>query len=167
MSVLSKSTGKSGPSSIAGGGKRSASSRSGAPAKTKSESTGTRKQIVRYSLEEFASLPDQSDLARIAAATPEEIEADGRDDPDWEGLHDIDWSTAEFVLPLAKQAISIRLDRDVLDFFKAAGSGYQSRINAVLRAYMNAARDTSLRSSGRGGAPRKGSTRRKGSPSPA
>ncbi len=36
-----------------------------------------------------------------------------------------------------KQAISIKLDKDLLDFFKAQGRGYQTRINAVLRHYMD------------------------------
>ena len=39
-------------------------------------------------------------------------------------------------MPVPKQAISIRLDEDVLAWFKATGPGYQSRMNAVLRAYM-------------------------------
>ncbi len=38
-----------------------------------------------------------------------------------------------------KEAISLRLDADVLDWFKARGPGYQTRINAVLRAYKDAA----------------------------
>lgn len=38
-----------------------------------------------------------------------------------------------------KAAISLRLDADVLDWFRAQGAGYQTRINAVLRAYMEAA----------------------------
>jgi uncharacterized protein (DUF4415 family) len=38
-----------------------------------------------------------------------------------------------------KAAISLRLDEDVLEWFKAQGPGYQTRINAVLRAYRNAA----------------------------
>ena len=38
-----------------------------------------------------------------------------------------------------KAAISLRLDAEVLDWFKARGPGYQTRINAVLRAYMEAA----------------------------
>ncbi len=40
------------------------------------------------------------------------------------------------MIPARKKAISIRVDEDVLDFFKKAGSGYQRRINAVLRSYM-------------------------------
>lgn len=44
-------------------------------------------------------------------------------------------------LPAAprKAAISLRIDADVLVWFKAQGTGYQTRINAVLRAYMDAA----------------------------
>ena len=37
-----------------------------------------------------------------------------------------------------KAAISLRLDADVLDWFRAQGTGYQTRMNAVLRAYMEA-----------------------------
>jgi len=40
------------------------------------------------------------------------------------------------VLPAKKKAISIRIDEDVLDFFKREGEGYQRRINTVLRSYM-------------------------------
>jgi uncharacterized protein (DUF4415 family) len=35
----------------------------------------------------------------------------------------------------AKASISLRVDRDVLEWFKAQGPGYQTRINAVLRAF--------------------------------
>jgi uncharacterized protein (DUF4415 family) len=36
-----------------------------------------------------------------------------------------------------KQQITLRLDSDVLDWFRARGAGYQTQINALLRAYMN------------------------------
>jgi uncharacterized protein (DUF4415 family) len=65
-----------------------------------------------------------------------EIDAAIADDPDWAEFKDIDWSDAVLVLPARKKAISIRVDEDVLDFFKKAGAGYQRRINAVLRSYM-------------------------------
>jgi len=41
-------------------------------------------------------------------------------------------------MPKTKPRISIRLDRDVLEWFKSHGVGYQTRINAVLRMYMEA-----------------------------
>jgi len=41
-------------------------------------------------------------------------------------------------LPQPKASVCIRLDQEVLDWFKAQGKGYQTRINALLRAYMEA-----------------------------
>ena len=38
-----------------------------------------------------------------------------------------------------KELVSLRIDADVLRWFKATGAGYQTRINAVLRAYKDAA----------------------------
>jgi uncharacterized protein (DUF4415 family) len=42
--------------------------------------------------------------------------------------------------PPVKKPISIKLDEDVLDYFKGQGTRYQTHINAVLRAYMQAQR---------------------------
>lgn len=60
----------------------------------------------------------------------------------------IDYSDAPFVpdavwtraaeIPAGKRQITLRIDADVLDFFKHTGSRYQTRINAVLRAYVAA-----------------------------
>ena len=50
----------------------------------------------------------------------------------------VDWSTARLVIPEPKKAVSLRIDPDVLDFFRSQGKGYQTRMNAVLRAYMEA-----------------------------
>lgn len=48
------------------------------------------------------------------------------------------WSTAELRLPKTKESITLRLDRDVLDWFRGTGRGYQTRINAVLKSYVQA-----------------------------
>jgi uncharacterized protein (DUF4415 family) len=101
------------------------------------------KNIVRYSADEIrkkvANGEGRTNLDQLKNITDEEIEAQMRDDPDWADFIDIDWSKATIVYPLAKSAISIRLDQDVVDFFKATGKGYQTRINAVLRHYMQEA----------------------------
>jgi len=47
---------------------------------------------------------------------------------------------AKRVDPHVKRAISIRLDEDLIAWFKASGSRYQTRINAVLRAYVDSQR---------------------------
>jgi uncharacterized protein (DUF4415 family) len=78
----------------------------------------------------------QTDWTRVEALTDEEIEAAIADDPDWAEFKDIDWSKAELVFPAKKKAISIRVDEDVLNFFKKGGEGYQKRMNAVLRSYV-------------------------------
>lgn len=78
----------------------------------------------------------KTDWARFDAMTDQDIEAAIANDPDWEGIEDIDWSQAVLVVPTRKKAISIRIDEDVLDFFKREGDGYQRRMNAVLRSYM-------------------------------
>lgn len=98
-------------------------------------------RIVRYSRQELGRLPPgETDWARIDALTDEEIEAAMRDDPDWADSIDIDWSKAELIIPRKKRAISIRLDEDVIDFFKREGDGYQTRMNAVLRHFMEQTR---------------------------
>jgi uncharacterized protein (DUF4415 family) len=92
--------------------------------------------IVRTSLEELKSKAGKTDWAKFDATTEEGIERQIAEDPDLQGFDDIDWSKAVFVEAPAKQPISIRLDADILDFFKSQGSGYQGRINRVLRHYM-------------------------------
>jgi uncharacterized protein (DUF4415 family) len=77
----------------------------------------------------------KTDWARLDAMTDEEIEAAVANDPDAAPL-DIDWSKAVLIIPPKKKAISIRVDEDVLDYFKKEGAGYQRRMNAVLRSYM-------------------------------
>ncbi|MEB3310417.1 MAG: BrnA antitoxin family protein [Snowella sp.] len=46
------------------------------------------------------------------------------------------WANAKMVRPIAKKAISIRIDEDILDWFKNKGKNYQTMINTVLRSYV-------------------------------
>ena len=39
--------------------------------------------------------------------------------------------------PITKRQLTLRLDSDVIDWFRSQGGGYQTRMNALLRAYMN------------------------------
>lgn len=50
-----------------------------------------------------------------------------------------------------KTQVTVRLDHDVLEWFRAGGGGYQTRINAVLRAYVEASRRAEETASTRGG----------------
>ena len=57
--------------------------------------------------------------------------------PELTDLPDDFWSDAVVVVPTSKRAISLRIDEDVLAWFKSTGPRYQSRMNAVLRSYMS------------------------------
>lgn len=46
-------------------------------------------------------------------------------------------SDARVLDPVPKESITIRVDRDVVDWFRSEGRGYQTRINAVLRAFVD------------------------------
>jgi len=83
----------------------------------------------------------RTDWARFDKLTDADIEKAIASDSDWDEFKDIDWSDAVLVLPPRKKAISIRVDEDVLDFFKREGEGYQRRMNAVLRSYVEARKD--------------------------
>jgi uncharacterized protein (DUF4415 family) len=73
--------------------------------------------------------------------TDANIRAAIADDPDAAPELDEAWfKKALLVYPDGKTLISIRLDPDVLAWFRKKGKGYQTRMNAVLRAYMQAHR---------------------------
>jgi uncharacterized protein (DUF4415 family) len=117
----------SSPSRLHGAETPFGSSRRGAHEKMKNERIITRKWGERRK--------GKTDWKRVDALTDQEIEAAVRSDPDAVPL-DVDWSKAVLVIPAKKKAISIRVDEDVLDYFKKEGAGYQRRMNAVLRSYM-------------------------------
>jgi len=82
--------------------------------------------------------PGKTDWDRVAALTDAEIEAAIADDPDAAPLLDEEfWAGAEMVMPDGpKERVTLRLDEEVLEHFRGSGRGYQTRINAVLRAYV-------------------------------
>ncbi len=64
------------------------------------------------------------------------------DAPDGPGLGSAFWEQARLVLPDGpKKQVTMRLDADLLAWFKAQGKGYQTRINAVLRSFYEARRE--------------------------
>ena len=111
-------------------------SRRGAPGKTND------KNITVVSRDDPRQ--GKTDWAAVDALTDEEIEIAVRNDPDAVPL-DFDWSEAVLVIPPKKKAISIRVDEDVLDHFRKEGAGYQRRINAVLRSYVQQKRKSKRR----------------------
>ncbi len=79
------------------------------------------------------SAEQKARLDAVAAMPDDQI-----DYSDAPSLPDAVWMKAAAALPDTKQQITLRLDADVLEFFKHTGKRYQSRINAVLRSYVEA-----------------------------
>ena len=99
-------------------------------------------RITRVTLEEAKRMKGETDYARLDAMTDEDIARAVAEDPDAAPL-DIDWTQARLVLPTGKENVTLRVDRDVLAWFRGTGKGFHTRMNAVLRAYMEAHRQPS------------------------
>ena len=76
----------------------------------------------------------KADLARLRRMTDEEIMRTSP--PELADLPADFWKDAVLVPPIIKEPISIRVDEDVLAWFRSLGPRYQTRMNAVLRSYM-------------------------------
>ena len=85
----------------------------------------------RFTAKQIANMRDRTDWARLRNMKDEDID-----------LSDIPELSEEFIRSMArigsKVPISLRLDPDVVEWFKRGGRRYQSRMNAVLRAYVRA-----------------------------
>ena len=84
------------------------------------------------------SKASQTDWARVKAMKDEDIVID-RDAPLFtdEMFARAVWRKGLKPIP-RKTLVSLRIDQDVIEWFRAQGDGYQSRMNALLRAYMDA-----------------------------
>jgi uncharacterized protein (DUF4415 family) len=79
-------------------------------------------------------LAGKTDWARLDRMTSAEVEAIAAADKDGAPMSDADWAKAEIVHP-HKVAVGLKLDHDLLGWFKSQGKGYQTRINTILRHY--------------------------------
>lgn len=133
---------------------RSASSKAkGSPSSTRRE--GTRRRVRTLSISSLLGEVDESPDTDIRSATFEELrdmERRGelyptRPDAEEIELDDSFWAHAKVIPPLfpRKASVHLRLDQDVLDWFKAQGKGHLTRMNAVLKAYVYAQMNSALR----------------------
>jgi uncharacterized protein (DUF4415 family) len=95
------------------------------------------KNIKSYTAAELKAKRAESrtDLSRVDAITDEALERLVAEDE-----RDIraDWTQAKLILPQAKQSVHLRLDQEIIAFFKSPGKGHISRMQAVLKAYVDA-----------------------------
>ncbi len=92
----------------------------------------------KRTIERYPPRKGRTDWNRVDALTESRLDEAARSDPDARPTDAEFWRGAKLVMPERKVPVSLRLDRDVVAWFKSHGRGYQSRINAVLRTYMNA-----------------------------
>jgi uncharacterized protein (DUF4415 family) len=82
----------------------------------------------------------RTDWRRLRSMTDEALHAAILDDPDATPTDEAFWKDARVVMPRRKETVTMRLDADLLEWFRRE-RGYQTRINAILRAYMDAHAD--------------------------
>jgi uncharacterized protein (DUF4415 family) len=78
-----------------------------------------------------------TDWNRLRSLSDLQVRRAIENDPDAHPTDAEFWKTAHVVIPAAKRTITIRLDADLLEWLRKQ-KGYQTRINAVLRTYMDA-----------------------------
>jgi uncharacterized protein (DUF4415 family) len=78
-----------------------------------------------------------TDWQRLDRMSPAAIRKGIQADPEAHPTDEAFWKTAKVVLPTPKKIVTMRLDADLLRWFRQS-PGYQTRINAILRAYMQA-----------------------------
>ncbi len=101
----------------------------------------SKKRITRISAVQARKTKGRTDWKRVRRLTDTEIERSAGDDPDAAMTTAADWANAKVVWPRGKSPVTLRLDNDVLEWFRQRGRGYQTRINAVLRAFIEAKTD--------------------------
>jgi uncharacterized protein (DUF4415 family) len=79
-------------------------------------------------------------LSEIAARRARGEDQTRLDAPEAEPLGEDFWKQARVVMPRGKTPVHLRLDSDIVEWFKAHGKGHLTRMNAVLRAYVDAHR---------------------------
>ena len=98
------------------------------------------RNIKRYTAAELEDMRTRgetfTDWARVDAKTEEELEHDIAADPDWADVPEDWYKTAVATMPTPQKLLSLRLDANVVDWFQQQGPDYQTRINAVLKAFV-------------------------------
>jgi len=77
-------------------------------------------------------------LSRVRAMRARGEDKTSPDAPEAESLGADFWRSARVVMPVGKTSVHLRLDSDVVEWFKATGKGHLTRMNAVLKAYVEA-----------------------------
>lgn len=93
-----------------------------------------KEHITHITANKIAKIKSKTDWQKVSAMSQAEVEKLANED---DGFLPEDWTNTVILgLPPRKKDIHIRLDSDLIDWFKAQGAGYQTRINSVLRSFV-------------------------------
>ncbi len=97
--------------------------------------SGTVRYTAKQIKAKIARGENRTDWRRANSVTAKKLEASIRADAD--DVHEEpDWTQAVTGIPAPKDHINIRIDHDILEWFKSRGKGYQTLMNNVLRAFV-------------------------------
>jgi uncharacterized protein (DUF4415 family) len=96
------------------------------------------KNITRVSLKDLDKIKSLTDWKRVDAMTEEDIERAAASDPDAPMTTAAEWANARMVWPAGKEPVSIRVDRDIVQWFSNRSTDYRAKMNAVLREFVEA-----------------------------
>ena len=105
---------------------------------------GTARYSARQIKAKLARGEDRTDWTKIARTTKASLAASIESDPD-DIAGEPDWTQAGIGVPGRKEHVSLRIDHDVLEWFRARGRGYQTLMNNVLRAFVQTRRQAKRR----------------------
>jgi uncharacterized protein (DUF4415 family) len=99
--------------------------------------------IRRYTFAEIKRMVEagetRSDWDRVRNMAEEELERSIADDPDWRDLI-VDWDKATWFPPEKKEAVTLSIDQEVVDWFRQQGGDFRDRITKMLSEYVRARR---------------------------
>jgi len=113
-----------------------------------------KEKIVRVSVKDLKKMKGKTDWKKVDSITDEELEEIVKNDSNDVYLTDEDFEQGEWIAkgewakqfnePQKKEQITLRLDEDILNYFRKSGRGYQTRINNALRAFVQTHKDHHL-----------------------
>ena len=102
------------------------------------EQDDVKEKITRVSSKNLHKFKDLTDWQALRAMTDDDIERAAASDPDAPPMTEEDWATARLVFPPGKTPIEVGIDRDIASWFGRSAHDFRTRINAVLRDYIEA-----------------------------
>ncbi len=98
-----------------------------------------KKDFGRYTASDVIKMKSKTNYKHLD--NMKDVDIDFSDIPE---LSDEFWKNIKMLKPSKKEMISLRIDKDILDWFRRYGRGYQGYMNAILKSFVESTRNTKL-----------------------